>query len=241
MLINPRVFSAWVTTARVARRVRGHCSNPGRHSHCRWPSPNRMRYCLRNQETNLASYLPEMRSRRLVLAPASSTPRKKLAMAIPGADGLLSLEQCNLDFLFRYDVFPRRILTFFGEWEFENRHMQPGDVIVQQASIPPGWVGFKVIFGVRVLSVYRDAREAGFSYGTLQGHPEVGTNAFCISLRDGLTEARVETAAGLATLAARIFGPIFTRPYVDYCNRQALQTIAARFMNSCPVGHSPRQ
>jgi uncharacterized protein (UPF0548 family) len=49
----------------------------------------------------------------------------------------------------------------------------------------------KLLFGVRVLSVYRTAAATGFSYGTLTGHPEMGTNEFSFSLEDGSLFAAV--------------------------------------------------
>ena len=112
-----------------------------------------------------------------------SIPHQTDTAGINRPAGDVDFRQCNLDFFFRYDVFAAAILKFFGEWQLENREMRVGDTIVQQAQVPPGWRGY-FIFGVRMLSVYREETRAGFSYRTLVGHPETGVNEFSFQRTD---------------------------------------------------------
>lgn len=186
-----------------------------------------MRVALSDHSSDLAAYLPELKSRPLSFHEVGRLPSRSLngRRLAPPRD----LRQCNLAFLFAYDIFPPAILTFFGEWQLEGREMREDDVIVQQAQIPPGW-GVRLIFGVRVLRVYRDERRAGFSYGTLAGHPETGTNEFSFSISDGGIAAAVHTVASPALALARLFAPVFTDRYIAFCNRQALQRMETTFL-----------
>lgn len=189
-----------------------------------------MRFRWRDAEAKLASYLPQMKNAALSFADASELPNRRIQRQIdrPGRD--VDLRQCNLDFFFAYDVFPRSILKFFGEWQLENREMRAGDTIVQQAQLPPGW-GAHFIFGVRVLSVYREATRAGFNYGTLAGHPETGVNEFSFSLDQNGVVATVHTTAQLGHPLTRLLAP-FTRRYVNFCNQQALHRMREKFLES---------
>jgi uncharacterized protein (UPF0548 family) len=148
------------------------------------------------------------------------------------------LRRLNLDFLFRYEIFPKRILRFLGEWQLENRGMREGDVIVQQASLPPCRWGLKLVFAVRVLSIARERNKVGFSYGTLAGHPEACVNEFFFEVREDATRAVVRTVARPAHVLARLLAPVFTNPYVRYCNRQAARQMSDRFLcaNSQAIG-----
>jgi hypothetical protein len=186
-----------------------------------------MRIALGDHASDLASYVPEFKSRSLSFHEVGPLPSRVLTgrrLASPR-----DLRQCDLAFLFAYDIFPPAILKFFGEWQLERRHMREGDVIVQQAQVPPGW-GVRLIFGVRVLRVYRDERRAGFSYGTLGGHPETGTNEFSFSMSDGGIAAAVHTVAAPAQPLARLLAPVFTNSYIAYCNRQALRQMETMFL-----------
>ena len=186
-----------------------------------------MRVALGDHASGLASYLPEFRSRPLSFHEVRGLPSRTLRgrQLSPPRD----LRQCNLAFLFAYEIFPSAILEFFGEWQLEGRGMREGDVIVQQVQVPPGW-GVRLIMGVRVLSVYRDERRAGFSYGTLAGHPETGTNEFSFSMDDGGIAAAVHTVAAPALPLARLLAPVFTNRYIAFCNRQALQRMETTFL-----------
>lgn len=189
-----------------------------------------MRVSLRNHERRLAAYLPGLKSSHLSYQDLAGLPAKTVRSRVSVSAAPLDLRACNLEFLFHYDVFPPAILKFFGEWRLHGRAMQAGDVIAQQAPIPPGPVGLKLLFGVRVLSVYRSARAAGFSYGTLAGHPETGTNEFSFSTQDGSVFAAVRTVAAPGLPLSRLLAPLFTRPYVDFCNARALRRMKDNFL-----------
>lgn len=194
-----------------------------------------MRTSFRNREKRLADYLPDLKASRLSYKTLTGLPERTIRSPVPVSEVPRDLRECDLDFLFRYDVFPPRILKFFGEWQLHDREMRVGDVIVQQAQIPPCGVGLKFLFGVRVLSVYRTAATAGFSYGTLAGHPETGTNEFSFSLEDGSLFAAVRTVAAPGLFLSRLLAPVFTRRYVAFCNAQALRRMVANYLKFNPV------
>lgn len=203
-----------------------------------------MRMSFRNQEGRLAAYLPELKSSHLSYEELTGLPEKtiRIRIALTGPPG--DLRESDLDFLFHYDVFPPAILKFFGEWQLHEREMKVGDVIAQQAQIPPLRAGLKFIFGVRVLSVYRSARTAGFSYGTLAGHPETGTNEFSFSMEEGALFAAVRTQAAPGLFSTRLLAPVFTRPYVAFCNARALRRMKEnflRFNSSLPAAPEKRE
>lgn len=178
-----------------------------------------MRIFLRDQAAHLASWLPELRAARLSYQTTGGLPETIFRNRVPTARR--DLYACELGFLFRYEIFPPSLLRFFGEWQLEGRDMRAGDTIVQQAHVPPG-LGFRLLFGVRMLTVFRDALRAGFSYGTLEGHPETGVNEFSLSVAEGFLTARVRTLAAPGLALSRALGPFFTKPFVAFCNRQAL-------------------
>lgn len=186
-----------------------------------------MKMFLRDQCPQLAERVPEFRTKALSYRRTDSLPNRTIQSRI--APAVRDLRKCRLDFLFRYDVFPPAILTFFGEWQLDSREMRAGDVIVQQAQVPPGW-GLRLIFGVRVLSVYREEKRAGFSYGTLEGHPETGLNVFALSVIGDGVVVSVHTNAAPGLPLSRLLAPIFTKPYVSYCNRQALLRMEEKFV-----------
>ena len=186
-----------------------------------------MRVALFDHASALASYLPAFKSRPLSFHEAEELPSRMLRgrLLAPPRD----LRRCNLAFLFAYDIFPPSILRFFGEWQLLGREIREGDVIVQQAQVPPGW-GVRLIFGVRALRVYRDEKRTGLSYGTLAGHPEMGTNEFSFSVGDDGIAAAVHTVAAPALPSARLLAPVFTDRYIAFCNRQALQRMERSFL-----------
>ncbi|MBX9625522.1 MAG: DUF1990 domain-containing protein [Gemmataceae bacterium] len=194
-----------------------------------------MKISLRDRERTLYEYLPGLKGLPLSFESVSGLPVKTLRTRVSAPMPPADLRECDLDFLFRYDVFPPEILKFFGEWEPDDRAMRGGDVIVQEAHIPPGRVGIKLLFGVRVLGVYHTAAAAGFRYGTLAGHPETGTNEFAFTLEDGALFASVHTVAAPGLFVSRLLAPVFTRPYVAFCNGRALRRMEANFL-----AHNPR-
>ena len=188
-----------------------------------------MKLFIFDQEMRLSEHLPEFKAKALSFTETNGLPPRRIQRRISGETR--DLASCDLDFLFAYEVFPRPILKFFGEWQLEKREMRAGDVIVQQAQVPPGW-GVRLIFGVRVLSVYREATCAGFSYGTLPGHPEVGTNEFSFSLMDGAILASVRTIANPVLPLSAVLGPLLINRYIAFCNRAALRRMEQKFIRA---------
>jgi hypothetical protein len=80
--------------------------------------------------------------------------------------------------------------------------MQEGDVIVQQAFLPPLPLSVKCVFAVRVLQIFCEPAKVGFSYGTLRGHAEMGRSEFSFALRDGV----IYSAAWCVSLPGRRHG-----------------------------------
>ena len=194
-----------------------------------------MKFFFRDQAPRLHRYLPEARSLPLSFSTTKGLPSRLIRQETGAPTNDLS--DVDLGFLFRYEIFPRRILKFFGEWQRHGREMEPGDVIVQQVQVPPGW-GSYFTFSVRILSVYREETRAGFSYGTLRGHPETGVNEFSFCLSDGVLSATIQTVAGLGHMLSRLLGPVFTWRYINWCNAQALSQMVNQFGIANPVARS---
>lgn len=189
-----------------------------------------MKFFILDQESKLASYLFEFRSLPLSFDAKEELPAKKIQSFI--LSPVNDLQRYDFTFLFRYMIFPPEVLNFFGEWQLYNRHMQVGDIIVQQAHIPPFSFSIKLIFGVKILSIYQDKDKMGFSYGTLKGHPETGINEFSFFIKDNALFAEVQTTARPGLFLSQMLAPLFTWPYVNFCNRRALETMKDNFLKS---------
>lgn len=187
-----------------------------------------MKFSFTDQKDNLSKYLTEFKKKSFSFDFLENFPenKKQIIVASPISD----LQHYDFHFLFRYKIFPEDILDFYGEWEKENRNMQVGDVIVQQGKVPPGKINLKFIFGVRILSIFHEKHRVGFSYGTLEGHPETGVNEFSFYISGNTLFAQIHTKAKPASLLSRSLGPIFTDPYVRYCNRRGLQMMKEQFL-----------
>ena len=145
-----------------------------------------------------------------------------------------SFDAINLAFLFAYKIFPKQIMTFLSEWEFENREMRVGDTIVQQAFIPPfPKISKKIIFGVRINEIIREKNRVGFSYETLKEHVEMGMSTFTVE-RDfnSKTIFKIHTFSKPGNLLTKIAGPFFSVPYQAYCTRQGLINVKRQLENS---------
>lgn len=190
-----------------------------------------MRFFFCDQSAKLAPFLDKLRGTTFSSPAIDGLPETRLEKQVPTTRA--DLRACDLDFLFRYDVFPPDILQFLAEWELDGRQMRIGDTIVQQVQTPPGW-GFHLLFAVRVINVFRGEDRAGFSYRTLRGHPETGTNEFSFASASGGITAMVRTTAAPGLAISRLLAPIVTRPYVAFCNRRALDQMVANFLMANP-------
>jgi hypothetical protein len=146
-----------------------------------------------------------------------------------------SLDDDRTAFLFRYEVFPERVLRFYGEWQNEGRSMREGDTIVQEASMPPAAWGARLLFGARVTEVKRGPAEVSFSYATLASHAETGVNTFGFRLEEGRIVARITSQAEPGNALMRLAGPVVMR-YADWCKEAAAELMLRRFLETKPTG-----
>lgn len=152
-----------------------------------------MKVFLTNQESRLASLLPDFKNTALSYNDLALLREKETTVTVPFSATQGDLSQCKFESLFQYAVFPRSILIFAAEWERDGRTMKAGDVIVQQAFLPPFSISIKAVFAVRVLEVFHSSTKVGFSYGTLEGHPESGLSEFYFCLQGGRLLATIHT------------------------------------------------
>ena len=190
-----------------------------------------MKVFLRSQEGRFAIHQRNLRAAPLSFDESVEFPERTIEAVVTAA--AVDLRNCDLDWFFRYDVFPPELLRSYGDWKTADRNMAPSDVIVLEAHVPPGAVGLKLLFAVRVLSVYRSATAAGFRYGTLEGHPEMGTNEFSFTVGERGITATVRTRAVLASRSSRLFA-FAVRPYVASSNRAALRRMREQFLRHNP-------
>jgi hypothetical protein len=182
-----------------------------------------MKVFLTNQESNLRGLLPQFKALPLSYDADTVLQEKESSVVIPGGAAVADLTSHDFSSFFQYDIFPRRIMAFAGEWQGEGRPMREGDVIVQQAFLPPLPISVKLVFAVRVLKIVREPTKVGFSYGTLKGHPEMGHSEFYFAIRDGTVRAAIHTHSHPGTLLTRAVAPIMTLPYQQYCTNLGLQ------------------
>jgi Domain of unknown function (DUF1990) len=193
-----------------------------------------MKVFLTNQESRLSSRLPDFKNSSLSYNDLALVREKETTVTVPLSAPKQDLSQCNFESLFHYAVFPRSILIFAADWEREGRTMKTGDGIVQQAFLPPLSISIKAVFAVRVLEVFHTSTKVGFSYGTLEGHPESGISEFYFCLRGGRLLATIHTYSRPGLLISRLFAPLFTLPYQKYCTDKALERMRETFLTSNP-------
>ena len=191
-----------------------------------------MKLFCSNQQARLALFLQEFRERPFSYTPTTQLREKETSLVVLEQTTLTNLSFCNVDFLFAYNIFPDRIMTFAADWQQQGRTMQEGDVIVQQIFLPPWPLSLKCIFAVRVLQTFRDSVRVGFRYGTLKGHAEMGISEFSFSLHNKTLYATIHTYSSPGILLAQVVAPLFTLPYQQYCTNQALQHLRTAFLES---------
>jgi uncharacterized protein (UPF0548 family) len=189
-----------------------------------------MKISLTNQQAHLIRLLPEFKTLPLSYDAQTVLREKATSVVVPSGAAVTNLSSYNFDFLFAYDIFPSHIMSFAAEWQHQGRTMQEGDVIVQQAFLPPLLLSIKCVFAVRVLQIFREPTKVGFSYGTLRGHPEMGRSEFVFALRDGVIRATIHTYSSPGILLTRLVAPLVTLPYQRYCTHVGLQRLRAGFL-----------
>ena len=125
--------------------------------------------------------------------------------------------------LLRYQIFPPRIMR--AEVCSDDGRLRDGTTIVQHVSLGP----VSLEAAVRVLRVWRgqdgETDEVGFTYATLQGHPERGISTFRIQRNERrqisfVIDVRSRPGSLLTTLA---------RPFARRFQRGATEAALAYF------------
>lgn len=191
-----------------------------------------MKLFLTHQPARLVRFLPACKVLPLSYDAQTVLRDKTSSLVVPSRATVADLTAYHFGFLFAYDIFPRSILSFAAEWHTQGRAMQEGDVIVQQAFLPPLPISVKCVFAVKVLQILREPTKVGFSYGTLQGHAEMGRSEFAFTLHDGVIHATIHTSSSPGTLLTRLAAPLVTLPYQRYCTRRALERMRDAFLTS---------
>jgi uncharacterized protein (UPF0548 family) len=111
-------------------------------------------------------------------------------------------------------------------WDMHRRsglRVQPSSSAVEEESVAVLRLGIGIVAveaPVRVVYVVDELRRQGFAYGTLQGHPERGEEAFVVEHRDDDTVVLVLTAFSRpAWWAVRIAGPVVRKAQSLITNR----------------------
>jgi len=137
------------------------------------------------------------------------------------------LADFDLSFFWAYNIFPNNIMTFLTEWTSQNRQMQIGDTILQQAFIPPfRQFSQKILFGVRINQIIVEPSRQGFSYETLKGHVEMGESIFTIEKYLGdKTIFKIHTFSKPGNILTKLVGPFFSVPYQTFCTKKGLENV----------------
>lgn len=190
-----------------------------------------MKLYLTDQTNKFPKHLEFLKRQPVIKYDRSRLTEKTTVISI---DTTQSLRDLNTEFLFDYKIFPQKIMTYLTQWSFENRKMQVGDTIVQQAFIPPFRnISQKIVFGVRINAIINEPARIGFSYETLKGHVEKGISLFTIEkTADQKTIFKIHTFSQPGNLLTKLVGPIFSVPYQTFCTRQALLNVKQQIENS---------
>ena len=196
-----------------------------------------MKLFLLDQHKRLERFLPVFKPLAMSYDSHTVLREKVTSVVVPGI-AVTDLTACDLNFLFDYVVFPPDIMKYATEWKQQSRAMQKGDIIIQQASVPPLPMSLKMVFAVRVVDMFRSPTKVGFSYGTLKGHAEMGISEFYFSIQDGVLRASIHTYSAPGALLTRMVAPLITLPYQQYCTNRALKRMSESFL--C-ANHPPSQ
>lgn len=141
--------------------------------------------------------------------------RRIVAVEPPGAPLLDGPFQTIAQAIARYDIFPPRLGRGVA-----RRPVRVGDVVGLRYFLVPG---VHIFFASRVYEVIDEELRRGFSYETLEGHPEAGQETFAVT-KDPHTGAIVASLQAWSQLAPpwpRLLSPL-TRPLQYGAGRAAL-------------------
>lgn len=183
-----------------------------------------MKVYLTDQSKQFLKHLEFLKKQPVIQYDKTRLTEKKTFITI---DTTKELKDLNTSFFFNYKIFPGNIMAYLTQWTFEDRQMQIGDTIVQQAFIPPfRKFSQKIIFGVRINNIINQSKKIGFSYETLKGHVEMGVSTFTIEkTQDEKTIFKVHTLSKPGNVLTQFVGPIFSVPYQAFCTRQGLLNV----------------
>lgn len=191
-----------------------------------------MKLFLLDQQKHLDRFFPIFKPLAMSYDAHTALREKVTSLVIPTDSKVTDLSKYNLEFLFDYVVFPPDIMKFSSEWHKEGRAMRKGDIIIQQASVPPLPISLKAVFAVRVVEIFRSPTKVGFNYGTLKGHAEMGISEFYFSIQDGVLRINIHTYSAPGTILTRMIAPFFTLPYQQYCTNRALKHMREAFLSA---------
>lgn len=190
-----------------------------------------MKIYLTDQAKKLSRHLEYLKQQPVMLYDTTKLTEKTTTIKI---DTLKKFQELDSDFLFDYKIFPNNIMSFLTQWTAEQRQMQVGDTIVQQAYIPPfKHLSQKITFGVRINNIINEPTKIGFSYETLKGHVEKGISIFTIESTDDLTTIfKVHTFSTPGNLLTKLVGSVFSVPYQTFCTKKGLLNAKRQLENS---------
>lgn len=125
--------------------------------------------------------------------------------------------------ILRYDVFPRRILRPV----LAREPIALGDTV---GGVSPFALGMRIFFASRVIDAFDGERDGlwrtGFTYRTLEGHPELGEETFAVEkdVASGLVRVRLSSWSQPGNWFARLFASRARRVQV-YANQRALDRL----------------
>ncbi|WP_276503489.1 DUF1990 family protein [Terrimonas pollutisoli] len=193
-----------------------------------------MKVYLNNQESNFPAHLNLLKAQPVSDYDITRLTEKTSSIIINTDKDLAELDT---GFFFEYKIFPPHIMLFLTQWSHEQRQMNIGDTIIQQAFIPPaGFLSQKIIVGVRIKEIIHEPNKMGFSYETIRGHVEKGISTFTIEKLAGKTVFRIHTFSKPGTLLSKLAAPFFSIPYQSYCTRQALKYVRQQLENHSLAG-----
>ncbi len=126
------------------------------------------------------------------------------------------------DAILRYDVFPPTHL----DRVVRREPVEVGDTVGASYHLLPG---VRLFFASRVVARFDEAGRAGFTYRTLDGHPECGEETFCVEKDASTGEVRVTLRAWSrpGAFATRLL-PSLARRLQMGAGRAALRHLATR-------------
>jgi len=166
-----------------------------------------MKICLTTKASKLYQHLDTLKSKKVIKYKRPNVRDNSYQIKINTSS---TLEELDLKPLFSYNIFPGNVMSFFAEWEISDRKMESGDTVVQQINLLPfSSLSPKLIAGVKIKQVINQPRKKGFTYETLDGHPETGVATFMLEQKNNETFFRIMTSSAEKSGFYGVFSPVF--------------------------------